>query len=228
MGDGGPLAAAALGAAAGLALSPLLARWVLSAPDRGNPRWWRPASAPHPSPGLTALTAAAAAAGGALAGAAAGWTAGLPAFVALGLLSAVLAVVDVRTHRLPDRLTGTAAALTAALLLAAVALGPPTLADAGRAGLGAGAALAGLGALRLAAPTGLGFGDVKLGGVLGLALGWLGWSAVFLGLAAGFVLGAVAALALLAVGRAGLRTAVPFGPSLIAGALLVAALSGTR
>src|SRR6185312_3166583 len=67
---------------------------------------------------------------------------------------------------------------------------------------------------------GLGFGDVKLLGVLGLFLGWLGWGVLVVGVAAGFTLGAVAALAMLASRRAGLRDHLAFGPWLIAGALV--------
>ena len=75
--------------------------------------------------------------------------------------------------------------------------------------------------LALLAPRGgLGFGDVKLLGVLGLFLGWLGWGVLVVGVAAGFTLGAVAALAMLASRRAGMRDHLAFGPWLIAGALV--------
>jgi leader peptidase (prepilin peptidase)/N-methyltransferase len=77
--------------------------------------------------------------------------------------------------------------------------------------------------LALIAPSGLGMGDVKLAGLLGLYLGWLGWGAVVLGAMAGFVVQAVVALLLLATRRIGLRGELPFGPAMLAGAALVIA-----
>jgi leader peptidase (prepilin peptidase)/N-methyltransferase len=75
--------------------------------------------------------------------------------------------------------------------------------------------------LALVAPSGgLGLGDVKLLAVLGLFLGWLGWGVLVLGVAFGFVLGALVAVGMLASRRAGLRDHLAFGPWLIAGALV--------
>jgi len=62
--------------------------------------------------------------------------------------------------------------------------------------------------------------DVKLAGLLGLYLGWLGWSPLWVGTFAGFLLGGVAGSLLLALRRADRRTAIPFGPYMLAGALL--------
>lgn len=224
MGGATGLAAAVVAALCVLA-SPLLARWVLSAPDPANRSWWRPGLEPRPDASLLVRCAVLGAVVGGLCGAAAGWGAALPAFAVLALLMVPLAIIDIRTHRLPDRLTA-AAALGVGVLLSVATVGAPTLDDAGRALLGGAAALAALGLLRIAVPSGLGFGDVKLGGVLGLALGWQGWAAVMVGLVAGFVLGAVTALVLMAARRATLRTALPFGPSLILGALVVCAACG--
>mgnify|MGYP006193708693 FL=1 len=76
-------------------------------------------------------------------------------------------------------------------------------------------------------PSGLGMGDVKLAPALGLYLGYLGWNAVLVGIIAGFVLGALAALVVLVRDAAArkplagaLRTALPFGPFLLAGTLV--------
>jgi leader peptidase (prepilin peptidase) / N-methyltransferase len=66
----------------------------------------------------------------------------------------------------------------------------------------------------------MGFGDVRLAGLVGGVLGYLSWSAWAIGAFAGFVLGAVVGLGLIAAGRGGRRTAVPFGPFMVAGALL--------
>ena len=69
-------------------------------------------------------------------------------------------------------------------------------------------------------PVSSGFGDVKLAGLAGLALGWLGWPTLALGAALGFVLCAVVSLGLLATRRIGLRSAICFGPFLLGGAML--------
>jgi leader peptidase (prepilin peptidase)/N-methyltransferase len=74
--------------------------------------------------------------------------------------------------------------------------------------------------LALVYPAGLGLGDVKLAAPLGLYLGWLGWSSALVGLVAAFLVGGLVGIVLLASGRAGRRTAVPFGPSMLVGALL--------
>lgn len=74
-------------------------------------------------------------------------------------------------------------------------------------------------------PTALGFGDVKLLGLLGLLLGWFGWGVLLAGVFLGLLIGALVSLALLATRRAGWRTALPFGPPLMVGAVLALALS---
>lgn len=141
------------------------------------------------------------------------------ALVLVAALSALLVVIDIGTHRLPDRivLPGIAGA---AVLLAGQAL---VDADPGRL-VWCLAAAAGCTAvlfvLAFINPHGLGLGDVKLGAMLGLPLGWLGWSAVVTGLLAAFVLNGLLILALLLAGRTGRRQEVPFGPSLVLGALV--------
>jgi leader peptidase (prepilin peptidase)/N-methyltransferase len=82
------------------------------------------------------------------------------------------------------------------------------------------ALLAGYYAVATLYPGGMGFGDVKLAGLLGLYLGWLGWSPVLVGAFAGFLLGGVVGALLLATRRADRKTAIPFGPYMLAGALL--------
>src|SRR6266542_3643005 len=67
---------------------------------------------------------------------------------------------------------------------------------------------------------GMGLGDVKFALVLGLALGWLGWSAVVAGFVGAFLLGGLAALGAMLILRVGRKTQLPFGPWLALGALL--------
>ncbi|WP_341361161.1 A24 family peptidase [Georgenia sp. M64] len=145
----------------------------------------------------------------------------------LAAVSAALVVADLRTHRLPDRLVGAAAAGVLVLLtVAALTTGQWT--DLGRAVLAAAAVAAGSVLLALPRVTGLGLGDVKLAGVLGLWLGWFGWGVVATGLLAAFVLGGAWTTARLLIRRARHEDAVPLGPWLVLGAALatVAHLAG--
>jgi leader peptidase (prepilin peptidase)/N-methyltransferase len=74
-------------------------------------------------------------------------------------------------------------------------------------------------------PAGMGFGDVKLAGVLGLYLGWLGWAEVVTGGFLGFLFGGVVGVALMSMRRAGRKSQIPFGPYMLLGAF-VAILAG--
>jgi len=209
----------AVGAAGCLAASPYLARLTLTVPDREERRWWRGAPV---GAGRLALTAAVALALGALAGAAAGWTALLPAFVWLALVSAPLVVIDFEHHRLPNRLVVAAAAGAGAFGLLAAGVR-----DDWHALLhgveGAVAVFLVLFLLAFIAPNSFGYGDVKLGAVLGGYLGWFGWLDVYYGIFGGFLIGAVVGVVLMATRRASLKTALAFGPMLVLGTLIVLA-----
>jgi leader peptidase (prepilin peptidase)/N-methyltransferase len=137
----------------------------------------------------------------------------------------VLGAVDLAVHRLPDRVTYPAAAVcTAALTADAAVLG--SWGALLRALAGAGAAFAVAALLAALAPEGLGFGDVKLLALLGLVLGWLGWGVLLAGIFLGLLTGAVVSIVLLVSGSAGWRTAVPFGPPLLTGAVLALVVAG--
>jgi leader peptidase (prepilin peptidase)/N-methyltransferase len=130
-----------------------------------------------------------------------------------------LACTDLAVQRLPDPLTGAAYAGTAVLLLAAAAVGGPWSALV-RALLG-GLALAGFYLLLMViSPSGMSLGDVKLAASLGTLLAWFGWRLLLAGGFAGFLLGGVFAAALLVSRRAGRKQPIPFGPFMIAGAIL--------
>lgn len=201
--------------------APYLARLTHSVPDRELRDWWRgrPASTQR-----VAVLAVLGAALGALGGAADGWGALVPAFVAFGVLGAPLVVIDFAVHRLPNRLIVPMAIAGAVLLvLAAVVRSEyhPLL----RALEGAAAVYAVLFVLSVVAPRSFGFGDVRLGGIIGGYLGWFGWAYVYYGIFAGFLLGAVVSIGLLVTRRATMKTAIPFGPMMIFGALLVLGFS---
>lgn len=132
-------------------------------------------------------------------------------------LAVVLTVTDLQHKRLPNAILLPGAVVLAALLI----LG--TLAEHRPASLlGSVITAAALFSLFLLAavvsPAGMGMGDVKLAGVLGLALGLAGLSATLLAVLIAFALHAVVSVVLLAARRAGRRTALPFGPPLLVGA----------
>ena len=210
-----------LGAVLGVVLGPFLAGLTLSVPA-GDPvlgkRWWRGGQASPRRIGIVAGLAAVAL--GAVAGAI-GAEAQLAAYLWLAGVGVTLAVIDIETLRLPDRLT--LPSYPVGLVLLAI---PADWSALGRAVLAAAITGGAAFLLALLAPGGgLGLGDVKLLGLLGLFLGWLGWGVLVLGVALGFVLGAVVAAGMLASRRAGLRDHLAFGPWLIAGAL-VAVVAG--
>ncbi|WP_351226136.1 A24 family peptidase [Streptomyces sp. NPDC002133] len=163
-------------------------------------------------PALTALVCAALTAAAGARPEAAVWA-------LLAPVAVLLALIDRNVHRLPDHLTLPLAG-AAAVLLGGAALLP------GAAGSWPTALLGGLvlGAayllLFLINPNGMGFGDVKLALSLGVALGWYGWGVLFVGAFAGFLLGAAYGLGLVVLRKAGRKSAIPFGPFMISGALI--------
>jgi leader peptidase (prepilin peptidase)/N-methyltransferase len=74
-------------------------------------------------------------------------------------------------------------------------------------------------ALSFMSKGGIGSGDVRLAPVLAMFLGWMGWSYVYMGLASGFILGGIWALALMFMGRANRSSHISFGPFLCVGAV---------
>ena len=141
----------------------------------------------------------------------------LIAFLYLAAISIALAMIDLDTHTLPNPLVLPAYVVGAALLGAAAIIGG-NYGDLLRAGIGAVVLFALYFLLALIYPGGMGFGDVKLAGVLGLFLGWLGWGALCIGAFAAFFLGGIFGIVLLTIRRAGRKTRIPFGPWMLAGA----------
>ncbi|MGW0770799.1 prepilin peptidase [Streptomyces sp. NPDC002676] len=229
---------ASVGAMTGAAARPaVFARSVpaSASPRRGCPHCGRslpgqgrlllPASGRCPScterigpPALSAEGSAAAFAAVAVGGAS-GWFAAAQYWLAA--CGIALALIDLAVQRLPDVLTISACIGTLLLLTGATVAGEPG--SLGRAAIAA--AVVTVAFLLLALFAGMGLGDVKLAQAVGALLGWNSWTSLLWGTAAGFLVGAVCAAVLLAVGR-DRRTQIAFGPFVIIGALAVSVATG--
>ncbi|WP_372666155.1 prepilin peptidase [Amycolatopsis kentuckyensis] len=142
----------------------------------------------------------------------------LPAYLYFGAIGIALALIDVDTRRLPNALVLPSYPVLA-LLLTASAWWQGDWTSVVRAFVG-GAALFGFYLLlTVVYPAGMGFGDVRLAGLIGGVLAYVSWEALVFGAFGGFLLGALAGIAVLARGG-GRRTALPFGPFMLAGALV--------
>lgn len=143
----------------------------------------------------------------------------LAAYFVLGAALVVLCVVDLELKRLPTPILVTAGALGAPLLVAASAVSgtwDACVHAAVAAAVCGGAFLL----VWLLVPRGIGLGDVRLAGLCGGFLGWLGYRVTAVGFVTAFLSAGVVALALLGSGRIGRRAKLPFGPFLAGGAVV--------
>lgn len=149
----------------------------------------------------------------------------LPALLAFAACATVLSIVDLAEKRLPNTVVFPALGAVAVLLV------PATWATGIWMSLvwalvGSAAMFAVYFLLALISPASMGMGDVKLALVIGLLLGWFGLSAWLVGLLAAFVVGGVIAIVALLRKRVTLRGSIPFGPSMLVGALVAVLLVG--
>jgi leader peptidase (prepilin peptidase)/N-methyltransferase len=141
----------------------------------------------------------------------------LCAFLYLAALTVVLSDIDISIRRLPNAIVLPAYVVGAAsLALAALLQSEPERLAVAAIGMVGSFVFYAIPALIY--PAGMGFGDVKLAGVLGIFLGYLGWAQLIVGVAAAFVVGALAGIAIMLVRRSGRGTPIPFGPWMFAGA----------
>ncbi len=143
----------------------------------------------------------------------------LPVYLYIAAVGLALALIDLETRRLPN------AIVLPSYVVVGVGL---TLASAAtqdwaalvRALVGGAALWLLYFMLVVVKPGGMGFGDVKLAGILGGALAWLGWGALAVGGFAAFLVGGLVAVALMLTGQARVGTAIPFGPWMVVGAFI--------
>jgi leader peptidase (prepilin peptidase) / N-methyltransferase len=154
-----------------------------------------------------------------------GWSWTLPAmlFFVAGLVA--LAFADLDHMLLPRSIVYTTGALVAASLLLATAITGQWHRLLIAVICGA-VEFALLFSINFVSPRSLGFGDVRFGALIGFALGWLGWRYAFIGFFVANLIGAVVGLALIAAGRSGRKTPIPFGVFLSIGAVLAIGIGG--
>jgi leader peptidase (prepilin peptidase)/N-methyltransferase len=145
--------------------------------------------------------------------------AALPAYLFFAAAGICLTAIDLDVRRLPNAIVLPAYPVLAALLtLAALAEHDP--AALVRAAIGAAGLFAFYLALAFAHPAGMGFGDVKLAGLVGGVLGFLSYPALLIGAFAAFFIGSIVGSFVILSRRGTGRTAIPFGPFMITAALL--------
>lgn len=154
-----------------------------------------------------------------------GWAA-LPAYLVLAAGLVALSGIDLDHHRLPNKVLYPTLFAMSALFVAAAAVSGEWD-RLGRAAIGGAIGFAVLFVIAFISPRGMGFGDVRLAGMLGVAEGWLGLGYVAVGLFLGFLAAAVVGVALIATKVKSRKDKIPFGPFLALGALL-AVFAGAR
>lgn len=143
----------------------------------------------------------------------------VPAYLYFTAIGVALAMIDIDHKRLPDKIVLPSYPVIAVLLTIASAVDGDWSALV-RAAIGGAALYAFYFLAWFVYPAGMGFGDVKFSGIVGAVLAYLSWGAFGVGAFFGFALGAFGGIALMIAGRGGRKSEIPFGPYMIAGALL--------
>lgn len=138
-------------------------------------------------------------------------------YLYLAAVAVALALIDLDTHRLPNAIV-LPSYLVIGGLLVLLSWESGDWSALLRAAIGGALMYAFYFIAMVVYPAGMGFGDVKLAGVLGMALGWIGWGSLVTGWFAAFLLGGIFSIALLAAGRAGRKSGIAFGPWMLLGA----------
>ena len=148
-----------------------------------------------------------------------GVDAALPAFLVFVAALVAITPIDLALRIVPNRIVYPTLFVSAPLLLAAAAVDGDWT-SAREAAVGGAAAFATFFVLWYISPKGMGFGDVRLSGVIGMFLGWIDLWHLALGLFLAFLSASVIGIGLMLAGRKGRKDAIPFGPFLALGAML--------
>jgi leader peptidase (prepilin peptidase)/N-methyltransferase len=141
----------------------------------------------------------------------------VPALLYFCTISITLTLIDIDTHRLPNAIVLPSHIVVGALLALASLLTGDWWALVW-ALVGGAILFTAYFVMLMIYPQGMGFGDVKLSGVIGLILGWIGLGSLAVGGFAAFLLGGLFGVILLLTRRADRKSGIPFGPWMLAGA----------
>lgn len=147
-------------------------------------------------------------------------------YLVFAALAVAVSVTDLSHRLVPRTLVYGALALIVPLLVMVSAV-DHTWSDLARAAIWGGVAFAVFFLIWFLVPKGMGFGDVRLAGVIGVTLGYLGPVHVYLAFLVGFVVGLLFGLVLMVGSSAGRKTRIPFAPALCAGAIIAILWGGT-
>ncbi|MEZ5176026.1 MAG: A24 family peptidase [Acidimicrobiia bacterium] len=142
-----------------------------------------------------------------------------PAYAVFAWTMVLLTVVDLDTELIPNRMLGPASVISGVLLVVG------WVADTGagsllRAVAGAVGYFAAMYLLAVIARGGLGYGDVKLAGLIGLFTGFLGWQSVLAAGFGAFLVGGLVSIVLLALRIRSRKDTIPFGPFMTSTAIV--------
>lgn len=154
-----------------------------------------------------------------------GSTVDLIALLYFASISISLAIIDIDTHTLPNRIV-LPSYFVGIALMSASSVASGEFYPLRRAALGAALMWAIYFIMAMAYKDGMGFGDVKTAGALGLFLGYLGWKVLIVGAFTAFALGGIFALGLLISRKANAKSGIPFGPWMLVGAWIGIFLGG--
>jgi len=141
----------------------------------------------------------------------------VPAYLYFAAVTVALTLIDLDTRTLPNRIV-VPSFVVAPVLLALASFGSGDWWALLWALVGGVALFTFYFILAMIYPHGMGFGDVKLAGLVGIVLGYLGWGSLLVGAFAAFLLGGVFSIVLLALRKATRKSGIPFGPWMLLGA----------
>lgn len=143
----------------------------------------------------------------------------LAAYAVLGISLVAVSAVDLERSIIPNRIVYPTLATMVPLLVLASAV-DDRWGSMGRSLVSGAVAFAVFLLVHLLVPRGMGFGDVRLAAVVGLATGWLGYGHAFVAFLAAFLLASVIGLGVMVATGQGRKARIPFGPFLAAGAVI--------
>jgi leader peptidase (prepilin peptidase)/N-methyltransferase len=143
----------------------------------------------------------------------------LPAFCVFFAALLAISVIDLAHFIIPNRIVYPTLFVTVPMLAGAAAF-DGTWRHFEDALIGGAAGFGALLVVHLISPRGMGFGDVRLAGVIGVMVGWLGLRYLVVALFLAFLLASIIGLGLIITRVKTRKDAVPFGPFMASGAVI--------